>query len=545
MSRRIAKTPTGLSNVSTPKAEELTYERDDSDQSRRSSNKGEREKNSDKDRANQNEVTGTRKRSDRGRSNRDLRRGRSGSTKESNREKNSHKHRESRERKSKRREKKKGRPGLDHFSEKHISSRYKPVRYLGHGSYGHVCEARCVMSGQRVAIKKVPKIFNNEVDAKRLLRELRILRALRHHEAIINVINIIPPPDIVNFNVLSIVFEFVDTDLSKLIASDQYFTTLHVQYMLYQLLLGIKYMHSANIAHRDLKPANILVNEDCSLKICDFGLARGVTENFKQPQPNSRAYLPLPTEDDEKKNNSAGKRAKPRQLTRHVVTRWYRAPEIILLQQEREMLPAVDMWAAGCIFSELLQMLQDTCRSPHDRKPLFPGTSCFPLSAKDPFEYNDRTDQLNVIFEVIGTPSKSEIRAIKNEKAQKYLSSLAKKHPIDWRKKFPGCGANALHLLQGLLQFNCRKRFTVDQALAHPFMRAVRDEEAEVRHKQIKFDFEDIPLKIRTIKELIIDEILIWNPRLAGKLVKNISEYKSREQPGVDQDRKQKPYRGL
>jgi len=524
MNRRVAKTPNGLSKVSTPKAEELIYERDDSDQSRRSSNKGEQERNMDKDRVNQDEIAGNRRRSKRERSSRELRSGRSGSKRDgSNREKRSHKRRE-----SKRKEKKKGRAGLEHFSEPHITSRYKPVRYLGHGSYGHVCEALCGRSGQRVAIKKVPKIFNNEVDAKRLLRELRILRALRHHEAIINVINIIPPSDIINFNVLSIVFEFVDTDLSKLIASDQYFTTLHVQYMLYQLLLGIKYMHSANIAHRDLKPANILVNEDCSLKICDFGLARGMTENFKKPTPNSRAYLPQPTEEDEKKNDRAGKKAKPRQLTRHVVTRWYRAPEIILLQQERDLLTAVDMWAVGCIFSELLQMLQGTCRSPHDRKPLFPGTSCFPLSAKDPFEYNDRTDQLNVIFEVIGTPSKSEIRAIKNEKAQKYLASLPKKHPIDWRKKFPGCGANALALLRGLLQFNCRRRFTVDQALAHPFMRAVRDEEAEVRHKQLKFDFEDIPLNIRTIKELIIDEIMIWNPRLPGKLVKTFSECKSR-----------------
>lgn len=540
MRRYAAKTPTGLSNVSTPKAEEMTYKQDDSDRYGKNAERNEQDEKTDKHRDDQDEVKSNRRRSKRSeRSSRELRRSRSDRSRRdsSNRTKSNHKRRESRDRKSKRKEKKKGRQGQEHFSDPHIASRYKFVRYLGHGSYGHVCEARCLRTGQRVAIKKVPKIFNNEVDAKRLLRELRILRALRHHEAIINVINIIPPPDIINFNVLSIVFEFVDTDLSKLIASDQYFSTLHVQYMVYQLLLGIKYMHSANIAHRDLKPANILVNEDCSLKICDFGLARGVTENFKKPNPNSRKYLPQQTEDDAKRDSLVGKRSKPRQLTRHVVTRWYRAPEIILLQQERELLPAVDMWAVGCIFSELLQMLQDTCRSAHDRKPLFPGTSCFPLSAKDPFEYNDRTDQLNVIFEVIGTPTKSEIRAIKNEKAQKYLSNLQKRNPVDWRKKFPGCSANALDLLQGLLQFNSRKRLTVDQALAHPFMRSVRDEEAEVRHKQIKFDFEDIPLKIRTIKELIIDEIMIWNPRLKTKLA-NKSPDKIRDQPGVDKDLK-------
>lgn len=428
-------------------------------------------------------------------------------------------------RKAKSKEEKK--PGEEHFGPQHLRNRYKFVRYLGHGSYGHVCEATCTQTKQRVAIKKVPKIFDNEVDAKRLLRELRILRALRHHEAIIDIVDIIPPADILKFNTLSIVFEFVDTDLSKLIASDQYFTTLHVQYMVYQILLGLKYMHTAKIAHRDLKPANLLVNEDCSLKICDFGLARGTTENFKQPVPKSRAYLPEPTPEEEKQRSR--RRTKPRQLTRHVVTRWYRAPEIILLQQEREYLPAVDMWAVGCILAELLQMLTENCRNPHDRKPLFPGTSCFPLSAKDPFAYNDRLDQLNVIFEVIGTPSKIEIGALKNVKAQKYLLSIPKRSPQDWKKKFPGCSAHALDILRGLLQFDSRKRITVDHALAHPFLRNVRDQEAEVRHKQIKFDFEDIPLQIRTIKELIIDEIMIWNPPLVNNLV--LAAEKKRQQP--------------
>jgi mitogen-activated protein kinase 1/3 len=525
MSRRAARTPNGLSNVSTPTADVSLYDERDwvgvnryskradryrvadyghykEDQDKKADNRGDK-------RRSKNLIERSSKESRRDRSERD----------NSDREKKVDNRRdrrdEDRDRHRKQRRKKK-RPGAEHFSEPHITSRYKFVRYLGHGSYGHVCEAKCLKTGQRVAIKKVPKIFNNEVDAKRLLRELRILRALRNHEAIIDVVNIIPPPDIMNFNVISIVFEFVDTDMSKLIASDQFFTTLHVQYMIYQMLLGIKYMHSAKIAHRDLKPANILVNEDCSLKICDFGLARGTMENFNEPAPKSRAFLPEAKEDDEK--HVKRKKGKPRQLTRHVDTRWYRAPEVILLQQERELLPAVDMWAVGCIFYELLQMLKGTCRNPHDRKPMFPGTSCFPLSAKDPYTYNDRNDQLNVIFDVIGTPTRSEIRNIKNVKAQKYLSNLPRRQAIDFRKQLPGCSANALDMLRGLLRFDCQTRLTVDQALAHPFLRAVRDVEAEVRHKQIKFEFEDIPLKMRTIKELIIDEIMVWNPELDRKL---------------------------
>merc|ERR550534_2013253 len=242
-----------------------------------------------------------------------------------------------------RREPAERKPGMEHFNHREMMDRYEFVRYLGHGSYGHVCEAKTKnrAPSMRVAIKKVPKIFDNEVDAKRLLRELRILRTLRNHEAIIDMIDILPPKDLLDFNTLSIVFEFVDTDLAKLIASEQYFTTLHVQYMVYQILLGLKYMHSAKIAHRDLKPANILVNEDCSLKICDFGLARGTIENLNNPNPKSASwYPPAKPEEKEASSRKAKRRgAKARQLTRHVVTRWYRAPEIILLQQDRENLP--------------------------------------------------------------------------------------------------------------------------------------------------------------------------------------------------------------
>ena len=71
----------------------------------------------------------------------------------------------------------------------------------------------------------------------------------------------------------------VDTDLYKLIMSPQYLTTAHIQTFLYQILKGLKYLHSASVIHRDLKPANILLNEDCSLKICDFGLARIVNSD--------------------------------------------------------------------------------------------------------------------------------------------------------------------------------------------------------------------------------------------------------------------------
>jgi mitogen-activated protein kinase 1/3 len=105
-------------------------------------------------------------------------------------------------------------------------------------------------------------------------------------------------------------------------------STLSLQYFLYQLLRGLKYIHSANVLHRDLKPSNLLLNANCDLKICDFGLARTTSETDF--------------------------------MTEYVVTRWYRAPELLL--NCSEYTAAIDVWSVGCIFMELL-----------NREPLFPG----------------------------------------------------------------------------------------------------------------------------------------------------------------------------
>lgn len=138
------------------------------------------------------------------------------------------------------------------------------------------------------------------------------------------------PPARTGFNDIYIVTNLMETDLHRVIYSRQELTDEHIQYFLYQILRGMLYIHSANVIHRDLKPNNILLNKNCDLKICDFGLARGFdNENeFK---------------------------------TEYVVTRWYRAPEVIL--NASEYTKALDIWSIGCIFAELL-----------GRTPLFPGT---------------------------------------------------------------------------------------------------------------------------------------------------------------------------
>lgn len=250
----------------------------------------------------------------------------------------------------------------------------------------------------------------------------------------------------------------------------------------------MKYLHSANVIHRDLKPANVLVNEDCSVKICDFGLARSVSgvdsasviiygrkfkgndeeikaeeaehdvmlkgseiakihykDNLNQEQEDATMQqmeeLKLEelkkekTEEEKKKEMSKrlirtkdARKNMKRELTGHVVTRWYRAPELILL--EKDYGPAIDMWSVGCIFAELLGMMKESAPTYLDRKPLFPGKSCFPLSpdkhAKEerkgfPFSKND---QLAVIFEVIGTPTEEDKSFVTDAKALEYLEAF-------------------------------------------------------------------------------------------------------------------------
>ncbi|ETO27482.1 protein kinase domain-containing protein, partial [Reticulomyxa filosa] len=132
----------------------------------------------------------------------------------------------------------------------------------------------------------------------------------------------------------------------------------------------------------------------------------------------------------EKGNKSANESKKPKQLarqrqpTKHVATRWYRAPEVILLQLKQQHLPAIDMWSVGCILGELLQMNHRFCTDYTQRKCLFPGTTCWPLSGKDSFSQSDRSDQLNVIFSKLGSPTSEEIEKIENPQFKEMVKSI-------------------------------------------------------------------------------------------------------------------------
>lgn len=211
-----------------------------------------------------------------------------------------------------------------------------------------------------------------------------------------------------------------------------------------------------------------------------------------------------------------------RQLTGHVVTRWYRAPELILL--EKDYGPAIDMWSVGCIFGELLGMMKQSAPTYMDRRPLFPGKSCFPLSPDRHARIQAngfpvaKDDQLAVIFEMLGTPTDDDMSFVTDQKANGYLKSFVPIERIDFQKKYPGASPEAIDLINRMLQFNPYFRITIDEALAHPFFTKVKKPHKEVTSEiKISLDFETEHLDRDKLRELFCVIINDYKERRAKK----------------------------
>ncbi len=263
----------------------------------------------------------------------------------------------------------------------------------------------------------------------------------------------------------------MECDLAAIIRSGQPLTDAHFQSFIYQILCGLKYVHSANVLHRDLKPGNLLVNADCELKICDFGLARG----FSMDPEENAGYM-----------------------TEYVATRWYRAPEIMLSFQsytkasqylkapflEPFSLPSsVDVWSVGCILAELL-----------GGRPFFKG--------------RDYVDQLNQILHYLGTPNEETLSRIGSPRAQEYVRNLPFMAKVLFQKLFPQANPDALDLLDKMLAFDPSSRISVEEALEHRYLHIWHDASDEPACPTT-FDFhfevvEDVP----EMRKMILDEVV-------------------------------------
>jgi len=306
--------------------------------------------------------------------------------------------------------------------EQHILERYELAQKLGKGAYGIVWKAIDKKYKQTVAVKKVFDAFHNATDAQRTYREVIFLQELNGHENIIRLRNIIKAE---NNKDLYLVFDHMEADLHHVIRAN-ILEEIHKQYVVYQLLKGMKYIHSADLIHRDLKPSNILINSDCQIKLADFGLARSVAST---------------AEDTNIK------------LTDYVATRWYRAPEILLGSTKYSK--AVDMWSVGCILAELIV-----------GKAIFQGTSTL--------------NQIEKVLELIGKPKPEDIDSVESPHAATILSSINVTKKKSFQSFFANASELALDFLRKLLVFNPNNRLTVEEALKHKYLEQFSSPEEEI-----------------------------------------------------------------
>lgn len=330
---------------------------------------------------------------------------------------------------------------------------YKFERILGEGAYGTVYRALSLNTGIPVAVKRVERIFDTVLDAKRILREMRILGILQH-ENVTALLDVLAVGRFNQYDTIILVEELMDTDLHNIIYSPQQLSLSHRRFFVYQILRGLKYIHSANIIHRDLKPSNILVNANCDLKIGDFGLARIQDNDVFQSE--------------------------------YITTRWYRAPEVLLLYPKYG--PAIDIWSVGCILVELIL-----------KKPLFPGKSTL--------------NQISIIVERMGSPTQEDLRQLVNPKAMKYIQSLPYKDPIEWEKVLPGASPEEIDLIYRMLQWDPDKRITAEDAVEHPYFAKLHDPFDEpVTFPVDEFDFERRDVNINQLRREIWAEVLRYHP---------------------------------
>ncbi|KAG8873993.1 MAP kinase Pmk1 [Tulasnella sp. 332] len=348
----------------------------------------------------------------------------------------------------------------------HLSTTdYQVIDVIGEGAYGIVCSAMHTPSQQRVAIKKITP-FDHAMFCLRTLREIKLLRHFRH-ENIISILDILQPESLESFREVYLVQELMETDMHRVIRTQE-LSDDHCQYFIYQALRALKALHSANVLHRDLKPSNLLLNANCDLKVCDFGLARS-----SLPPPDSSAANDASTF-----------------MTEYVATRWYRAPEVMLTFKEYTR--AIDIWSIGCVLAEMLS-----------GKALFPG--------------RDYHHQLSLILDVLGTPSLDDFYAINSTRSREYIRALPFRKKKPFNQLFPNANPLAVDLVEKCLTFNPKRRIEVDGALRHPYLASYHDPTDEPTAPPLDpsfFDFDNgkEQLSKEQLKVLIFEEVRRPNP---------------------------------
>lgn len=336
-----------------------------------------------------------------------------------------------------------------------VPERYRDLKQIGTGAYGTVCSALDRRTGMQVAIKKLHRPFQSKLFAKRAYRELRLLKHMKH-ENVIGLLDVFTSEiSLDRFHNFYLAMPYMGTDLGKLMKMER-LSEDRVQFLVYQMLKGLKYIHSAGIIHRDLKPGNLAVNPDCELKILDFGLARQADT----------------------------------EMTGYVVTRWYRAPEVILNWMHYTQ--TVDIWSVGCIMAEMLL-----------GKPLFKG--------------NDHLDQLKEIMKITGTPAADFVMKLHSQDAKHYIKSLPKVPKKDLHTIFTKASLHAVSVLEHMLLLDPEERVSASDALTMPFFSEFREPEEETEAQPYDHSMDNTDLPLDQWKRHTFTEILTFRPSRDSK----------------------------
>jgi len=370
-----------------------------------------------------------------------------------------------------------------------LGSRYELLKSLGAGANGEVALAMDHETKTRVAIKRVS--LENGLS---IVREVRLLKALRGHSNILQLHRIIPPTN-PKFAEIYIVTQAMEADLTKLFKQPEQLLEHHLAWFSYKLLHAVAILHAKGILHRDIKPSNVFINESCAMVLGDFGLARAMGDT----------------------GPSARKPVSSTQ-TRHVCTRYWRPPEVILATSYSSVSPPrgkeaggvdvkasvsppkygtpLDVWSTAGVMAELFEMLLPLYVR---RGALFPGDYSTLSPSRGVHEI--RRDQLGMIIRVLGAPSPgkpvggkntweavAEEVAAYNPRAADFIRLASGKERTDeeqrsfWRKRFAGVSDPLLDLLLSMLCFRPEERITAAEALRSPCFDAVRnaDQEAEL-----------------------------------------------------------------
>lgn len=363
---------------------------------------------------------------------------------------------------------------------------FKLVEKLGDGISGFVASFKDTKTGRKVAVKKIGDAFENLGDGQRILREIKLMRQMQHVH-ILRMEDLLPPPS-PDFDDVYIIEPLMQRDLEHAIC-DEHLSNEHCRSYTYQTLLGLAYMHSANVVHRDIKPANILIDTDGQIKLCDFGLARVLEgDAITNPYTTSSAASFAPP--------VSGQRRHQRRLTICVVTCPYRAPEVMLMESHYSF--AIDIWSVGCVLAEML-----------GRRRLFPGDQ-------------DSAQQLITIATMLGTPDNDELSWLPAECAGRRMLAVCPSFPkAEWDKLLPHASPDARDTVCKLLRFDPTRRVSARGAVDLSYFESCR-RQADLdaaRHtaSAIDWTFDKLTFDKRLLQNHIYCEAAVFHPEIYNR----------------------------